>query len=413
MSLMEPSKTAYDKLTDSNGNEFKIPDYTIGDIYKAIPNHCFERSTVTGLFYVLRDLAFTALIWYLFSTYLTPENAPFTPLRMVFWGLYTFIQGCFGLGLWVLGHECGHQTLTSSRLLNDAIGFVLHSALLSPYYSWKISHNRHHHVHNNIAEDVVWNPRTRNEYADMLGKLPHELSEVGEDTPIVSLGWLILQQTVGWPNYLINNVTGHNFPGHTNGFFQGVNHFNPNSPLFSAKDGKLILISDFGITATILGLTYLCKRFGWVNMLVWYFVPYLWVNNWLAAITFLHHTDPSVPRYTAEAWTYTRGAAATVDRDFGFIGKHIFHGIIETHVLRPYVNTIPFYHAWEASEAIKPILGLHYRSDTRGGPLGFIYALWKNTRSCQWVESADGGRRDVLFFRNKNSLGVHQSKSLS
>ncbi|RYC61569.1 hypothetical protein CHU98_g4643 [Xylaria longipes] len=387
MSSPDTSKPAHDQLIDSNGNEFKIPDYTISDIHKAIPKHCFEISTVTGVSYVLRDLACAASIWYLFTTYLTPENIPSTPLRAVFWGFYTFIQGCFGLGLWVLGHECGHQTLTSSSTLNDSLGFVLHSALLSPYYSWKISHKRHHQIHNNIAEDVVWNPRTRNEYADILGKLPHELSEAGEDTPIVSLGWLILQQLIGWPNYLISNITGHNFPQQSNGLLGGVNHFNPNSPYFNAKDAKLILISDLGIAAAIVGLTY------------------------LSAITFLHHTDPSVPRYTAETWTYTRGAAATVDRDFGFIGKHIFHGIIETHVLHHYVNTIPFYHAWEASEAIKPVMRHHYRSDTRGGPFGFLRALWINMRSCQWVEGVDGGPGDVLFFRNKNGLGVQPLKS--
>jgi len=89
------------------------------------------------------------------------------------------------------------------------------------------------------------------------------------------------------------------------------------------------------------------------------------------------------------------------------------HGIIETHVLHHYVSVIPFYNADEASEAIKPIMGKHYRSDTRGGALGFIKSMWTATRWCQWVEPsvhATGEGKGVLFFRNRNGLGVPPAK---
>ena len=134
------------------------------------------------------------------------------------------------------------------------------------------------------------------------------------------------------------------------------------------------------------------------------------------AITFLQHTDPSLPHYTAESWTYTRGAAATIDREFGFIGRTLMHGIVETHVLHHYVSTIPFYHADEASEAIKPVMGRHYRSDTRGGSVGFLKSLWTSGRMCHWVEpneGAEGEAKGVMFFRNRNGLGVPATKVLS
>lgn len=129
----------------------------------------------------------------------------------------------------------------------------------------------------------------------------------------------------------------------------------------------------------------------------------------LVAITFLQHTDPSLPHYTADEWNFVRGAAATVDREFGFIGRHLFHGIIETHVLHHYISSIPFYNADEASEAIKPVMGKHYRSDTTGGPVGFVRALWRSSRMCQWVEpsaAAQGAGKGVLFYRNRNGLGA-------
>jgi omega-6 fatty acid desaturase / acyl-lipid omega-6 desaturase (Delta-12 desaturase) len=89
------------------------------------------------------------------------------------------------------------------------------------------------------------------------------------------------------------------------------------------------------------------------------------------------------------------------------------HGIIETHVLHHYVSTIPFYHADEATEAIKPIMGRHYRSNTEGGSIGFLKALYNSARWCQWVEPNEGAKGEyanVLFFRNRNGLGLPPRK---
>lgn len=89
------------------------------------------------------------------------------------------------------------------------------------------------------------------------------------------------------------------------------------------------------------------------------------------------------------------------------------HGIVETHVLHHYVSTIPFYHADEATEAIKPIMGRHYRANVEGGSLGFVQSMWSSARWCQWVEpneGATGEHSKVLFFRNRNGLGLPPAK---
>lgn len=410
------------KLYDAYGNEFQIPDYTIKQIRDAIPAHCFERSAATGFYYIARDIACIAATFYVFHNYVTPENIASAPLRAALWAGYTFLQGLFGTGLWVIAHECGHQSFSPSKTLNDTVGWVLHSALLVPYFSWKISHGKHHKATGNMERDMVFLPATREQYASKIGKFTHELGELMEDTPIATLGFLLHQQLGGWPAYLITNVTGHNHherqlegkgKGKKNGLFTGVNHFNPSSPLYEKKDEHLILLSDLGLLIVGGVLFTLGQKFGWYNIFVWYFLPYLWVNHWLVAITFLQHTDPSLPHYTNDTWTFTRGAAATIDRNFWPIGPHLLHGIIETHVLHHYISTIPFYHADEATAAIRPIMGKHYRSDTTDGAWGFIRSLYKNARSCQWVESnedSEGEAAGVMFFRNKNGLGVPPRK---
>lgn len=404
------------QLYDSYGNKFEIPDYTIGDIHKAIPKHCFERSAATGLYYVGRDLVSLATVFYLSNRFITPEYIPSTPVRAGLWALYTVIQGLVGTGLWVLAHECGHQSFSTSKVLNDTVGWICHSILLVPYFSWKISHGKHHKATGNMERDMVFIPKTREAYASKLGKLAHEITELTEETPLASAWHLFYQQLGGWPAYLFANVTGHNNhenqkngrgKGYKNGFFGGVNHFNPRSPLYDAKDAHLILLSDLGLFIVGTGLYHIYKNFGWNSLLVWYLIPYFWVHHWLVAITFLQHTDPSLPHYSGDSWNYTRGAAATIDREFGFIGRQLFHGIIETHVLHHYVSTIPFYHADEASEAIKKVMGQHYRADTKDGPWGFLKALYTNMRHCQWVEplpNTKGEDAGVLFYRNRNGV---------
>ncbi|KAK5796188.1 hypothetical protein VI817_005473 [Penicillium citrinum] len=296
LSSMGEDQEQRTKMLDTNGNEFKIPDFTIKQIRDAIPAHCFHRSAITSLYYVFRDIAILATVFYLFNHYVTPEYVPFMPARVALWTLYTVIQGMVGTGVWVLAHECGHQAFSPSKVLNDTVGWICHSALLVPYFSWKISHGKHHKATGNLARDMVFVPKTREQYASRVGKTIHDLGELMEETPILTASNMILQQLFGWPMYLITNVTGHNNHskqpegrgvGKANGWFGGVNHFNPSSPLYEARDAKYIALSDLGLFITGSVLYYIGSTYGWLNLLVWYGIPYLWVNHWLGKFTLL------------------------------------------------------------------------------------------------------------------------------
>ncbi len=278
------------KLLDTYGNEFELPGFTIKEIRDAIPAHCLERSGVRGLAYVARDIASLATTFLIFHNLVTPANIPSYAARFALWSLYTFVQGLFGTGLWVLAHECGHQSFSPSKTLNDTVGWFCHSALLVPYFSWKITHGKHHKATGHLERDMVFVPKNREQYASRMGFLAHELSEVVEETPIATAIHMVLQQLLGWILYITLNVTGHNYherqnegrgKGKRNGFLGGVNHFNLSSPLYEAKDEKLILLSDIGLAITAGVLIAIGKNFGWANLAVWYGVPYLWVNHWL------------------------------------------------------------------------------------------------------------------------------------
>ena len=64
-------------------------------------------------------------------------------------------------GLWVICHECVHNAGSDIKIVNDIIGTVLHSVLLTPFHSWRESHLRHHWHTGNFENDENWARFTR------------------------------------------------------------------------------------------------------------------------------------------------------------------------------------------------------------------------------------------------------------
>lgn len=117
------------------------PPFSVADIRAAIPAHCFERSAALSLLHTFKDIAMAAAIFYA-ATFIG-SHVP-DVLKPVAWLAYWYAQGCVLTGLWVVAHECGHQAFSASAALNNTVGWILHSFLLVPYHSWRISHGNHH-----------------------------------------------------------------------------------------------------------------------------------------------------------------------------------------------------------------------------------------------------------------------------
>ncbi|KAJ2974148.1 hypothetical protein NQ176_g6212 [Zarea fungicola] len=121
---IDAKPTNYGKLIDTYGNEFTPPDFTIKDIRDAIPKHCFKRSALKGYLYILRDMLYLATTFTAYYNYVTPEYIPNVWVRGALWAVYTFLQGLFGTGLWVIAHECGHGAFSESNFINDVTAVV-------------------------------------------------------------------------------------------------------------------------------------------------------------------------------------------------------------------------------------------------------------------------------------------------
>jgi omega-6 fatty acid desaturase / acyl-lipid omega-6 desaturase (Delta-12 desaturase) len=123
-----------------------------------------------------------------------------------------------------------------------------------------------------------------------------------------------------------------------------------------------------------------------------YLVPYMIVNKNLVLITYLQHTDVYMPHFRGEEWNWLRGALCTVDRSFGPILDHTFHHITDTHVCHHIFSKMPFYHAQEATAAMKKVLGKYYLKDDT--PI--THALFRSFSMCQFVED----KGTTVFYKN-------------
>ncbi|KAJ5180975.1 Oleate hydroxylase FAH12 [Penicillium capsulatum] len=365
--------------------EVEERDLTYGAIREKIPAHCFERSAVKSLAYLLRDCVYASvLVWLALQI----DYLPNPILRVAAWIAYGFVQGCVGTGLWIIGHECGHGSFSEHPRLNDCVGWAVHSILMVPFHSWKITHARHHRYHGHIDKDTVFVPPTESELKDQNSTLYTRFVELVEETPLYHAITLLGHQLFGWQLYMLFNVSAGNksLPSKGTGIQKfRDSHLDPLGSLFTSSQAHLIALSDLGLLIVGSALYYMSTLMGFWQIALLYAVPYFWVHHWLVAITYLHHTHPDVPHYNEHAWTFVKGALGTVDRRFGFIGRHFFHEIIDYHVIHHLFPKIPFYHAEEATNAIVPLLGEQYRIEEGS----FLKSLADTFRTCKVVNDPD------------------------
>jgi len=357
---------------------FQPANFTIKELRSAIPSHLFKKSTLKSFSYLLYDFVGMTTLAYLSS------HIQYLPLslRLLAWPLYWIGQGIICTGIWVLAHECGHQAFSDSKLINDVVGWVLHSSLLVPYYSWKISHSLHHKGTNHLIKDQVFVPKTKKD--KFSNDSQGSFLDFMKDSPIYQVYQMLSMLLLGWPLYLLFNVSGPKYS-------QNSSHFDPNSLIFEKKHFHQIVISDIGIFLTLSVLTYYSFQHSLTQVMFYYGIPYLMVNFWLVLITYLQHTDPVIPHYRDQDWNFIRGALSTVDRDFGVL-NHLFHHITDTHIVHHLFSTMPHYNAVEATKRIRKVLGPYYQSDSTH----WAVALWNNLKYCSYVD--DEG--SILFWRS-------------
>ncbi|KAJ6635255.1 Omega-6 fatty acid desaturase, endoplasmic reticulum isozyme 2 [Pseudolycoriella hygida] len=352
------------------------PQFSLSELRAAIPSHCFERSMAKSFGYLAWNLFVCSCLFYGANAVL--ENSSLL-VAIPGYFAYWFLQASYMTGLFVIGHECGHQAFSENNIINDVVGLILHSSLLVPYFSWKITHRRHHSNAGSCENEEVFVPLT---YSDVK---PY-WTETIEDSPLYNLYHIIATLLLGWPSYLCFNESGpKKYTNHPK------SHFNPNASLFTKKQKFDIIFSDSAVAAVIVIVCCSISSYGFFRVLKLYLAPYIIVNVLIVLFTCIQHTDTYIPYYREGEWSWRRGSLCTVDRTLGSWLDSVFHHIIDTHVCHHIFPRIPFYHCQEATEAIKPILGEYYLRDTT--PI--FQAIWRRFTHCKFVP--DEGK--VVFYQ--------------
>jgi len=329
--------------------------------------------------------------------FLNPSNL----LTLPFWTLYSLGTGTVAMGLWVLAHECGHGAFSKNRKLQDAVGYIIHSLMLVPYYSWQRSHAVHHLYCNDVDLGETHVPELEEDgYLKGRAQL---MKTFGRKAGIRMWGalQLSLHLFIGWPAYLMIGATGGKGRGMTNHFFPNplTKPDMPNKELFPGNWKKKVLKSDVGVAAVLSFLALWVSRKGLSQVMALYVGPLLVVNAWLIVYTWLQHTDTDVPHFSNSEHHYVKGALHTIDRPydkmdpFGFI-DFLHHKIGSTHVAHHFDSSIPHYKALAATNAIKKNFPEMYLYD----PTPIRQALWRVCKGCtamskrgdRWVWNNEG-----------------------
>ncbi|CAB9522897.1 Delta(12) acyl-lipid conjugase (11E,13E-forming) [Seminavis robusta] len=426
---------------------------TKSELKAIIPAHCFERSLFWSMFYVIRDVIQACCVVYLTHCVLGLSTDPPGPIwtwqwwawRLA-WNFYGFAMTSAMGGLWVLGHECGHGAFSDYPVVNGAVGWTIHSIMLVPYFSWAFSHAKHHRRTNDLMdgethvpptwEDVGLvktskegdNNNTKEPKYERLSKdvVDSKLSFSAEgglseafSYPLYGhalthehngdegFAWLMMwsRLLMGWQLYLAGVTSGGHIGSDRKPIQKGEfpDHYRPHSRLFPAKMYAKVIASDIGIGMTVSALIYFSWKYSFRAVWFWYFGPYMWIHAFLVMVTWLQHTDPTVPHFDSENWTWMKGAlAGTIDRPLYGWMNYSSHNIVTTHVVHHLFHEMPHYHAVEATKAIREYLepkGL-YNYD----PTDCMAALYKLCENCHFVDSLTDG---IQYYRKFQDVPLY------
>ncbi|KAG2448543.1 hypothetical protein HYH02_006434 [Chlamydomonas schloesseri] len=362
-----PQQDRFKRNADGTYDLSAPPPFTLQDLRNAIPAHCWEKNTFrsmahlaldVGIVFGLAAVAFTVNQWWM-------------------WPLYWMAQGTMFWALFVVGHDCGHQSFSNNKALNDFVGHLTHSSILVPYHGWRISHRTHHANHGHVENDESWHPVTKKLYDNL-----EPMARVGR----LSMPWALF----AFPFYLWKRSPG-----------KDGSHYDPECDLFTPAERNQVLTTNAYMLGMVAVLAACTVKLGPLAMFNLYLVPY-WINVvWLDVVTYLHHhgshdVNEKMPWYRGEEWSYLRGGLTTIDRDYGIFNK--IHHDIGTHVVHHLFPQIPHYNLEEATEAVKPVMGPYYREPVKSpGPIPthLVEPLIRSFTNDHYV--ADSG--DIVFYQ--------------
>jgi len=128
----------------------------MADVFKHLPPDALEVDLKYAFFTTFRVWITVVIAYYVLY------NSPWylLPLAWIF-------AGTAATGLFVVGHDCAHQSFSKSTVLNEIVGTICMMPLVFPYNAWDLTHSYHHTHANNLDKDHLWRPFTKEQVSKM------------------------------------------------------------------------------------------------------------------------------------------------------------------------------------------------------------------------------------------------------
>jgi len=334
-------------------DEFQRPELSLSAIKAAIPAECFKKNMRRSVMWMVIDFLVWAAAVLAYASFQTTTSYQSLPLAIQYLTMFAYwsVSGFYMWCLFVVGHDCGHGTFSNSEVVNAICGHLTHGAIMTPFWPWALSHNRHHLHHNHVAKDYShiwttqecdWNETMANLDQDF-AKRKKELRSDAEASSFSELLVVFLVPPVAWFLYTVV------------GIFDG-NHYLP-------LPGRLWRTSTTGdklrcLVSTSVNTFFLIVFYSMCDSFARFCEMY--VGSWfgfafcLYAVTFLQHHGEDTKVYDGSTWTFVRGAFETEDRTYGAPLDMLHHHISDCHLIHHlFFRSVPHYNLRAATDALQ------------------------------------------------------------
>jgi len=330
---LSPEEHAKQELEDMNLGEKPRPK-NLQPVLRIIPKTCYDNPTWKGLAYAARD--YVVYFGIIGAIAMTDQWYYLLPL----W----FLSGLIISGLFIVGHDAGHQSLFKSKKLNDIVGKICMLPGFHVYEGWCYGHNRVHHGHTvRQGFDFVWHPYTVDDYQKLspFNKFMHKIewSWFGSGMYYARHIWWHKMmdrndQPPKWKDAIVRDINWvwgfilvSSAIGGTWGWFHYADAF-ASAPLLGSILGAI-----------------------WVPIKT-VFIPAFAFMYVIGFAVYVHHISPEIKWWPRRDWNKFKGQMeGTTIIKLGWGWDFFFHSIF-THVPHHVDMRIPFYHLDDAADAI-------------------------------------------------------------
>ncbi len=330
---------------------------TTAELVKTIPRECFVRKPGREAAAIATSIGVSIAAWWLLVI------NPYWWLLPPIW----FLAGTAVWGLYVIGHDCGHGSFSSSGKVNAVVGHFLLTPFLYPFHAWRLLHHHHHSNTNSLERDIDWRP------------LPVAVYRKLSVRP--RFVYRMIRTWFWWAGTMHQWAT---MAFDLKRFKEGKD-----------RDSVRFSIIVVAIYAAVFFPTMLATVGVW-GLVKYFFVPWAIAYGWFSTVTLMHHSHVEVPFLDKLRWSAaTANLAMTIYCRFPRWCEFLSHDI-NVHVPHHIAPSIPFYRLRQAHEAIKsrwPDLVREKRFRWRD----LVHTL----RSCQLVDRKSGFYVDFSAAQRK------------